>query len=632
MSDPLSHFELTHGNALQRLLARGFYIFPLYGIKDGNCTCGKSTCDRQGKHPATQNGLKDATCDPGRFIELVSGRDHFNIGIATGSLSNIFVIDIDGLEGEQALIKFCPVLPVTLTCKTGRGRHLFFRRPEGASIKSRSILHKVDCKAEGGYVVGAGSRHLSDTIYSWIDPESTIAEAPPDLLRLVTDPPRKKHKPEIHGDFQSHHQPLSAALAAIEGARNSTAFSSTCQLLREGRTENDIRLLLSGMIAPDFGETEIMRTIQSAKRAVADENGENSVHVDLISAASLIPERIDWLWDGYIARGKLHLHGGPAGTAKTTVALKLAATVSAGGTWPDGVRAIKAPIAIWSGEDGVRDTLLPRLIAAGAERENCHFIGDVNADGRKRVFDPATDIPALVEPLRKLRPALLIVDPITQAVVGDSHKNSETRRGLAPLVNLADELGIALWGITHFSKNTNGRAPLDRFTGSLAFGAVARLAFANIRDAETEQRVFCRVKSNLGLDGGGFTFSLTNTGIEGDIRATCVEWGAAVSGTAADILARAERDPESRDTGRMAACDFLREELRSGPVAVNEIKSSAESAGFSWSTIRRARDDLGIRTRKTGFGGGWMWELSYSKEDFVCVEEEDLLEAMSVYE
>ncbi|OFW88506.1 MAG: hypothetical protein A3B66_08550 [Alphaproteobacteria bacterium RIFCSPHIGHO2_02_FULL_46_13] len=632
MSDPISHFELAHGDAAQGLLARGFYIFPLYGIKDGNCTCGKSTCNRQGKHPATQNGLKDATCDLGRFIELVSSREHFNIGIATGSLSKVFVIDIDGLEGEEALVKSCPILPETLTCRTGRGRHMFFQLPEGASIKSRPILPKVDCKAEGGYVVSAGSRHLSGTIYSWIDPKATIAEAPPDLLRLVNDPPRKKDKAKTRGDFQPHHQPLSAALDAKEGSRNSTAFSSACQLLREGRTENDIRTILSGMIASGFDETEIIQTIESARRAVADENNGSSVHIDLISAASLIPEKINWLWDGYIARGKLHLHGGPAGTAKTTVALKLAATISAGGTWPDGVRAIKAPIAIWSGEDGVRDTLLPRLIAAGADRQNCHFIGDVKADGHKRAFDPATDILALIEPLRKLRPALLIVDPITQAVVGDSHKNSETRRGLAPLVNLAEELGIALWGITHFSKNTSGRAPLDRFTGSLAFGAVARLAFANIRDAETGERVFCRVKSNLGLDGGGFTFSLANTEIEGDIQATSIEWGDTISGTAADILARAERDPESRNTGRMAACDFLREELRSGPVAVNEIKSSAENAGFSWSTIRRAQKELGIRTRKIGFGGGWLWESSSSNADFIPVGEEDLLEAMCSYE
>lgn len=630
MSDPLSHFKLTHGDVVQGLLARGFNIFPLYGIEGGNCTCGKPACNKQGKHPATQNGLKDATCDLGRFAELASSREHFNIGIATGSLSSVFVIDIDGLEGEEALAKFCPVLPETLTCKTGRGRHLFFQLPKGASIKSRPILPKVDCKAEGGYVVGAGSRHLSSTIYSWIDPEASIAEAPPDLLRLVNDPPRKKHKADAHGDFQSHHQPLSAALAAQKGARNSTAFSSACQLLREGRTEKDIRGLLSGMIAPDFNETEIIRTIESARRVVADENGGNLIHVDLISAANLMPERIDWLWDGYIARGKLHLHGGPAGTAKTTVALNFAATISAGGKWPDGGRAKKAPIAIWSGEDGVLDTLLPRLIAAGADLQNCHFICDVNTEGQKRVFDPATDIPALVEPLRKLRPALLIVDPITQAIGGDSHKNSETRRGLAPLVNLADELGIALWGITHFSKNTSNRAPLDRFTGSLAFGAVARLAFANIRDAETGERVFCRVKSNLGLDGGGFAFSLNKTEIESNIHATCVEWGDTVSGTAADILARAEREPESRNTGRMAACDFLREELRSGPVTVNEIKSSAESAGFSWSTIRRARDDLGIRSRKIGFGGGWLWELS-SSDDFVSVEE-DFLKAMCVYE
>ena len=99
--------------------------------------------------------------------------------------------------------------------------------------------------------------------------------------------------------------------------------------------------------------------------------------VQLTCANEIKPKPIDWLWDGWLARGKLEVLSGIAGTGKTTLAISLAATVSIGGKFPDGTRSPIGSVLIWSGEDSAKDTLVPRFMAAGADLSKIHFIGDV---------------------------------------------------------------------------------------------------------------------------------------------------------------------------------------------------------------------------------------------------------------
>jgi RecA-family ATPase len=87
--------------------------------------------------------------------------------------------------------------------------------------------------------------------------------------------------------------------------------------------------------------------------------------VEVLPATAFEPEAIDWLWPNWLACGKLHLLAGAAGTGKTTIALSLAASLSRGGAWPDGAPIEPADVVIWTGEDGIADTLLPRLLVAG---------------------------------------------------------------------------------------------------------------------------------------------------------------------------------------------------------------------------------------------------------------------------
>lgn len=332
--------------------------------------------------------------------------------------------------------------------------------------------------------------------------------------------------------------------------------------------------------------------------------------LELIDGASIKPEAVRWLWDGYLARGKLHVLAGAPGTGKTMIALALAATVSTGGSWPNGTNCEPGNVLLWSAEDDIADTLAPRLIAMGADMRRIRFVGDKSTMQGREPFDPARDMPML---LRAVADAgeimLLIVDPIVSAVAGDSHKNAEVRRGLQPLVDVGQKLGAAVLGISHFSKGTAGREVIERVTGSLAFGALARvvLAAAKRSDDDGGGRILARAKSNIGPDGGGFAYDLAPGSIPAypEIAVHVLQWGGALEGSARELLASAEDagDPGERTTADEAAswlATLLTEE--GGQVDRRDVMRAAQAMGFKERTVHRAREMLGLIVVQTGFG------------------------------
>jgi putative DNA primase/helicase len=376
--------------------------------------------------------------------------------------------------------------------------------------------------------------------------------------------------------------------------------------------------------AADFNDLGRVRSAEAIKRSI-----DAAVVVEpipaiiaeepmagLVCAAAITPEPINWLWDGWLAVGKLHILAGAPGTGKTTVALALAATISCGGRWPDGTKADQGHVLIWSSEDDPKDTLVPRLATMGAHLTRVHFIQTANDGDRTRSFDPATDIGQLRTAIRQLgiSPKLLIVDPIVSAVAGDSHKGSETRRSLQPLVDLGAAEGCAVLGISHFSKGTAGRDVVERVTGSLAFGALARLVYAAAKmpDDRGGSRFIARAKSNLGPDGGGFGYELQQQALPGNsaISASTLIWGEAIEGNARDILAQAEVT-EDMDTKSQTdeAMDWLRDLLMQGPVKATDAIKKAKAVGITEKSARSARQRLGIRPRKQSYTGGWVWAL-----------------------
>lgn len=304
-----------------------------------------------------------------------------------------------------------------------------------------------------------------------------------------------------------------------------------------------------------------------------------------------IMKKVDWIWPGYIAAGKLHVIGGQKGAGKSTIVFDLFGQITIGGKWPDGTRAPLGDVLVWSGEDDIRDTILPRIYAAGGDVTRVHYIDSVIVGTTKRSFDPATDMLGLIEAARSI-PNLkgIMVDPIVSASAGDSHKNAETRRGLQPLVDLATELGAAAIGITHFTKGTQGREPIERITGSLAFGALPRIVWAAAHgETEDSPRKFVRIASNIGKSGGGFEYLLRQDLLPGfDFTAQRCVWGKALSGTPVELLGDGQVQSQ-----KLRALTFLDDILASGPVPVIDIKAAAVAHSISWPTVERAKTKLG---------------------------------------
>ncbi len=355
--------------------------------------------------------------------------------------------------------------------------------------------------------------------------------------------------------------------------------------------------------------------VRDFERAEAAGKKLDPATIDLIRGCEVAPEPIVWAWNGYIANGKLHIMGGAPGTGKTTIALGLMATVTVGGRWPDGSRSPIGNVAIWSGEDTVSDTLIPRLIAAGADMNRVFIVGAVREAGARRAFDPSKDMESLQRGLQRIGDVrLLVIDSVVSAIAGDSHKNAETRRGLQPLTDLAAATDCAVLGITHFSKGTAGRDPLERINGSIAFGALARVVLVAAKftpkDDEPAKRLLLRVKSNIGPDDGGFEYDLHQEELVAHpgVYASSVRWGASVDGQARDLLAEAEAHDEDRGAHDEAE-DWLRDLLADGPLSAKEVKRQAAEAGMAWRTIERAKKDLGIKPTKTRFDGGWEWSI-----------------------
>ena len=335
--------------------------------------------------------------------------------------------------------------------------------------------------------------------------------------------------------------------------------------------------------------------------------------VILVNGASLTPEPISWLWQYWLARGKVQVLAGPPGQGKTTIAMACAATVTIGGRWPDGSRCAIGNVLVWSGEDDPADTLLPRLMAMGADRDKIFFVDATRIGGQELTFDPARDMRPLERAIDQIGGiSLLIVDPIVSAVTGDSHKNTEVRRALQPLVDLASRTNCAVLGISHFSKGGQGQDPTQRVVGSVAFGAVARLVMVAAKvksDDGNEKRILARSKSNIGPDGGGFEYSIAQSEPIPGIQASYILWGAAVSGTATELLS----DPDVADddgSDSDDAVDLLRAELKGSYLVSSEAASKPlKDAGFSKKQIWSASKKLHVIRKKDGMTGGWLWRL-----------------------
>lgn len=183
--------------------SEGFHVMPVHTVRDGRCSCREGAkCGKPGKHPVTSCGVKDATTDRKKIEQWWTENPDANIGIATGKISNLIVLDIDGQEGKKSLaelIKKHGRLPRTVRAKTGKGEHRYFRPGNAPVLNSVGRLGKgIDIRGDGGYVVAPGSVHHTGTRYEFLPGrhlhDIKIAKAPK-WLRKATG--KRKTAPPV---------------------------------------------------------------------------------------------------------------------------------------------------------------------------------------------------------------------------------------------------------------------------------------------------------------------------------------------------------------------------------------------------------------------------------------------------
>src|SRR5262245_33999157 len=331
---------------------------------------------------------------------------------------------------------------------------------------------------------------------------------------------------------------------------------------------------------------------------------------------------VDWLWPGRFARGKFGLIAGLPDMGKGQIAAFLAAAVTAGIELPCREGFAPQGNVIWfNAEDGARDTVLPRLIAAGADPKRVYFVNSARVGGKDKTFNLVTDLQLLRKAIKRIgNVVLVIIDPMSAYLgVGkvDGRSATDVRGVLTPLKDMAEELHIAVIGIAHFNKKDDIKSALLRVSDSIAYVAAARHVYAVLDDPEDKNsKLFVKAKNNLARDTKALRYGMgvRNVGHDAklgvDIDAPYIVWHSQyVEITANEAMAAA-----GSHTAKREAREFLHERLKAGPVRADELVEEAKQEGIAEKTLRRAKKELGVRSRKE-HEGGWFWELHLRERD-----------------
>ncbi len=330
------------------------------------------------------------------------------------------------------------------------------------------------------------------------------------------------------------------------------------------------------------------------------DNRRDEPNLKLINMEQVEVEKIDWLLYPFIPFGKVTIVQGDPGEGKTTMVLQIIAKLTKGeAVLPSGsdepaleektMDLEPVNVIYQTAEDGLGDTIKPRLLSAGADCSRVMVIDD--NDQALTMMDAR-----LEEAIIKTKARLVVLDPI-QGFLGaavDMHRANEIRPLMKRVAVFAEKYHCAIILIGHMNKNSNGKSSY-RGLGSIDFQAAARsvLIVGRIKD-EPEIRVVCHVKSSLAPEGKSIAFRLD--------KDTGFEWIEEYDISADDLLSGDNRGQKIHE-----AKEFLKEILVSGSVAQTKVAEEAESRGIKKKTLWNAKKELEIESVK--IGNQWFWML-----------------------
>jgi RecA-family ATPase len=569
--------------------AKGYHVFP---------------CKPKSKKPATPNGFKDATRDEGTIRRWWSENPEYNIGLPTGEINGFFALDVDGEKGYESLrrLDFNKDIPRnTPMVRTGNGQHAYFKYTSEVKNSAGKIAGGLDIRGDGGYVLAAGSVHENGQLYESNGHKEPV-EAPESLLKALREGYRQRASVDLG-------RPIP------EGRRNAELTSIAGNLTRSGMSAKSARACLhiinNNQCQPPLqaDEVDLITMYPNVDDEPQDEVG--------TLMADVRAEKVEWLWDGRIPLGKLTVLDGDPGLGKSVITMDLAARITNGYPLPSGnidhlgdVGILGnlddvGGVVILSAEDGLADTIRPRLDAAHADTTKIVAISTVpDREGNERTISIPEDIATIEKAIQRVDAKLVIVDPLMAFLSGKANYDQDVRKALTPLSRMAQSTGAAVLVVRHLNKQEGGKAIYRGGSSIGIIGAARSGLVVEEHPDDKDLRVLAMNKSNLAEKSASLTYSITTA----DNEAAKVQWGKATDYDANDIL----------NSGGLAsrlgeAKVWLRDKLGDGPMSANALKADARREGISETTLQRAKKGI-VRPKKDGPDGQWRWYLEDSQD------------------
>jgi len=475
-----------------RAVRRDWYVFPLHGVQDGKCACADPDCDRAGKHPLTAHGFKDATRDAAQIRDWWNRWPTANLGIVTGKAGGLVVLDIDlrhrGIESLKELERQYQRLPIGPCVRTGSGgEHRYFSHP-GFTVNSKIGLRPgVDLRGDGGYVVGAGSDHLSGNRYLWKygrkPSDIGLPAIPLWLLELVCEqkPTRTQSEKSIPEGLRN------STLASLGGAmrsRGMTHEAIEAALLEDNRRRCDPPLQDAEVIAIARSISQYApgsRNIVSASSYEREEAERKLLFRTGKEIAKEAAVEVPWISSPWVAAGAITEVDGKVKLAgKTTFLTHLVCAVL------DGSSFLGEPTSqskvIYLTEQGLTTFRIAMERAGLLGRPDFTVLFWTDTAGMSW---PSVVCAAVAESKRR-RTKLLVVDTLPQfaGLPGDAENLAGSALEALKPLQLAAAEGLAIVIVRHERKS--GGSVGDSGRGSSAFAGAVDIVLS-IRRPEGNQ-------------------------------------------------------------------------------------------------------------------------------------------------
>jgi hypothetical protein len=399
------------------------------------------------------------------------------------------------------------------------------------------------------------------------------------------------------------------------------------------------------------GEVELWRGAVSTK----DKDGEQLMmtrQVVMRKATSIKPRPQEWLWQDRIPKGAITWIVGQPGNAKSLLTIEITAAATTGKDWPDGSKNTNGTMKVlmFCGEDDLATTVIPRLMAAGANLENVGFldnkafrgtVGESKVPGRS--IDLSQDMETLMQ-IIKANPdfKLLICDPIT-GIFGSKKitKDEEVNPILEELVDLCQQTGLTFVGISHTPKRQTNSA-IEKISGGSAVAGKCRAAFMLSQDPDSDgdhDHLMTIIKGNLTGNKKGMKYTTVPAAVKDEngkeIAIVKISWSKEECNMTADDVLVKQNSRKADDDRQIARCGaFLRTYLAKGPMRSPDVYDAAKMQEFGQTTVKRALKNIGgdhidRRNQREGY---WMTLTPGAPFPVDVVEREQVTMALAAGE